>query len=125
MAYRLMLKHIRELQGIRQEDMARMLEMKLSTYRSWEQGVTRFTLENAYRCAKLLNCTPNDLCNFPTTSQTFSDPRQAELNRCWNATDETRQATVLQVARDAAGASGSGRKSDSSQEASPPGVISA
>ena len=64
MAYKLMLKEIRENKGITQPEMSDLLDMNLATYRSWERGRSRFTLENACRCAEILGCTPNDLCNW-------------------------------------------------------------
>lgn len=102
-AYKLMLKQIREDKNITQAEMAKSLGMNLSTYRTWEQGVTRITLENAVRCCEALGCTPNDLCNWyedhPAVPGTWSDPRQAELNRCYEALGDDGRVAVLGNAR--------------------------
>lgn len=118
------LKDLRKNRGLSQEEMAEKLSVKTSRYGTWERGERMLSLAQAFDCAVILNCSIDEIAGH-TLPQTFSDPRQAELNRCWNATDEARQATVLQVARDAAGASGSRQTSDGSQSASPPGVMSA
>ena len=64
MGYRIRLKAIRTDRGITQEEMAKRLDIKLPTYRTWERGQVSMTFENAYRCAEILGCTPNDLCNW-------------------------------------------------------------
>lgn len=64
MSYKLMLKELRNGQGISQEEMAEKLGMKLSTYRTWERGISRISLENACEISRILNCTPNDLCGW-------------------------------------------------------------
>lgn len=123
------LKFLRKKAGYKSaKAFAEKVKMNVYTYTNYEQGKASFTLAQAWEFADVLKCSLDELAGRtwpPDGSIAYSDPRQAELNRCWNATDVARQATVLQVARDAAGASGSGRESDSSQEASPPGVMSA
>lgn len=64
MAYRLMLKELRESRGLRQEDLAQLLGVKLSTYRTWEQGTTGIKLDRAFAICDVLHCTPNDLCGW-------------------------------------------------------------
>lgn len=64
MAYQLMLKSIRQSRNISQELMAELMGMKLSTYRSWEQGVSRISLENAWHICEILGCSPNDLSGW-------------------------------------------------------------
>lgn len=64
MSYQLRLKSIRQSRDISQEQMAEMMDMKLSTYRSWEQGVSRISLENACKLAQILGTDPNDLCGW-------------------------------------------------------------
>ena len=120
----LQMQRLRKLQHLSQQEIADRIGEKVRTYGSWERGEVMLNLEQACRCADVLRCTLDELAGR-AAPQTFSDPRQAELNRCWNATDEARQATVLQVARDAAGASGSRQAGDGSQSASPPSVMSA
>lgn len=64
MGYKLLLRQYRVLRGFTQPEMAEKLDMHLATYRTWERGITKITFENACRCAAVLGCTPNDLCNW-------------------------------------------------------------
>ena len=64
MSYRLRLKELRQRTDLNQEDMAPLLGISLSTYRTWEQGVARITLENAVKICEIIGCTPNDLCGW-------------------------------------------------------------
>ena len=64
MSYRLRLKELRQRTNLNQEDMAPLLGISLSTYRTWEQGVARITLENAVKICEIIGCTPNDLCGW-------------------------------------------------------------
>ena len=67
MSYRLRLKELRQRTDLNQEDMAPLLGISLSTYRTWEQGVARITLENAVKICQIIGCTPNDLCGWYDT----------------------------------------------------------
>lgn len=61
---RLRLKAIRTDRGFTQRRVAEALGVKLSTYRTWEQGTVKLTLENACSISQLIGCTPNDLCGW-------------------------------------------------------------
>lgn len=77
--YKLMLKEIRKSKGLSQEDMASKLGMSLSTHRTWEQGVSRISLENAFRICDILGCSPNDLCGWDN-NETLTENEQQVLN---------------------------------------------
>lgn len=78
MSYKLMLKEIRKNKGLSQEDMADKLNMSLSTYRTWEQGVSRISLENAFKICNILGCSPNDLCGWGS-EKTLTESEQQVL----------------------------------------------
>lgn len=107
MAYRLMLKELRESRGLRQEDVAQMLDVKLSTYRTWEQGTTGIRLDRACAICNVLHCTPNDLCGWylshpsdrPSASSGHSDPQQRELNSLYESCSPQGKGAILVSAR--------------------------
>lgn len=75
----LVLKQVRERCGYTQKQLADELGVKVATYRTWEQGSVKLTLENAYNIANVLGCTPNDLCDWYATHPR-ERPRQAHLD---------------------------------------------
>ena len=75
----LVLKQVRERCGYTQRQLADDLGVKLATYRTWEQGSVKLTLENAFNIANVLGCTPNDLCDWYATHPR-ERPRQAHLD---------------------------------------------
>lgn len=103
----LQMQRLRKLKRLSQKDIAEKVGEKVRTYGSWERGEVMINLEQACRCADALECTLDELAGREVPKG-FSDPRQAELNRCWESTDERRRDGILQIARDAAGASGGG-----------------
>lgn len=65
MPYRLFLKELRKKAGLKQQEVAEQAGIKLSTYRTWEQGVAKkIPLEAACSICEVLGCTPNDLCGW-------------------------------------------------------------
>lgn len=110
MPYRLRLKELRQRTTLNQEDMAPLLGISLSTYRTWEQGVARITLENAVRICEILGCTPNDLCGWYDAHPREGEPDQktpeGELLACYRASTPERRERLLETARDSALLSG-------------------
>ena len=110
MPYILKLKEIRQSRGINQEDMAPKLNVSLSTYRTWEQGVARLSLENAVRISEILGCTPNDLCGWydshPREGGPDAQTPEGELLACYRASTPDRRERILGTARDSALLSG-------------------
>ncbi len=107
---RLMLKQIREAKGFTQPEMAERLDMKLSTYRTWEQGVVKLTLENACLISFVLDCTPNDLCGWyldhprDEIGQNLT-AEETELVNCYRESTPQWQQNIAMTARAAAGES--------------------
>ena len=65
MSYTPMLKQMRKASGMTQEELAEKTGIKLSTYRTWEQGVAKkIPIEAICDIATVLGCTPNDLCGW-------------------------------------------------------------
>lgn len=108
MSYRLKLKEMRKASGLTQKEVAERADVKLATYRTWEQGVSGISLEKAYALAMVLGCSVNDLCGWPKGKNEgceFEDDFEAELLRCYRASTPDRQDRILDTARDAAGMS--------------------
>lgn len=108
MSYRLKLKEMRKASGLTQKEVAERADVKLATYRTWEQGVSGISLEKAYALAMVLGCSVNDLCGWPkgkNEGREFEDDFEAELLRCYRASRPDRQDRILDTARDAAGMS--------------------
>ena len=55
------LKAIRTLRGLKQQDVADSLGVKVGTYRAWEQGRNDMGFDTACRIATLLGCTLDEL----------------------------------------------------------------
>ena len=106
----LVLKQVRERCGYTQQQVADMLGVKVATYRTWEQGSVKLTLENAFKVSELIGCTPNDLCNWyethPREPVRPADPMAADLVDAYGRCTPERRAALVQSARDAALASG-------------------
>lgn len=108
MSYRLKLKEMRKASGLTQKEVAERADVKLATYKTWEQGVSGISLEKAYALAMVLGCSVNDLCGWPkgkNEGREFEDDFEAELLRCYRASTPDRQDRILDTARDAAGMS--------------------
>ena len=105
----LVLKQVRERCGYTQKQLADELGVKVATYRTWEQGSVKLTLENAYNIANVLGCTPNDLCDWyathPRERPRPVNPAHGELARCYDACTPERRRSLMQQAEDAALAS--------------------
>ena len=63
------MKAIRILRGIKQQDIADQLGVKIATYRAWEGGRNRMNLDDAVAVANILGCTLDELAGrTPTIS---------------------------------------------------------
>lgn len=102
----LVLKQVRERHGYTQQQVADLLGVKVATYRTWEQGTVKLTLENAFKVSEVIGCTPNDLCNWyethPRPAAADADPAHEELARCYDACTPERRDRMLQDAREKA-----------------------
>ena len=95
----LVLKQVRERRHYTQQQVADMLGVKVATYRTWEQGSVKLTLENAFKVSDVLGCTPNDLCNWyethPREPVRPADPMASDLVRHFsNLSEEGREVAV-------------------------------
>lgn len=97
----LQLMALRKRAGYRnRDDFAKVLGVNRHTYRSWETGAAMMSLEQAYNVAVKLGCTLNELVGMEPSRHTYADPRQAELNRCWEQLDPERQDRIIADAQD-------------------------
>lgn len=105
MSYRLKLKEMRKASGLTQKEVAERAKVKLSTYRTWEQGVSGISLENAYTIALVLGCSVNDLCGWPkgkNEGRVFSDGYEEELLDTYRASTPEWRDHILKTARSSA-----------------------
>lgn len=99
---------MRKESGLTQKEVAAKAGVKLSTYRTWEQGTSGISFEKAYTLAIVLGCSVNDLCGWPkgkNEGRVFEDDFEEELLRCYRESTPDRQDRILETARDAAGMS--------------------
>lgn len=97
----LRLMELRKQAGYRNRDeFAKKIGVNRHTYRSWETGAAMMSLSQAYDVALALGCTLNDLVGMDSCARQYSDPRQAELNRCWESLDSERQDRIIASAQD-------------------------
>lgn len=95
--------------------MADKVGVKKRTYGSWERGEANMSLAQAYDCAVALDCSIDEIAGHDLP-QVYSDPRQAELNRCWESSTPQRQDALLMTARDFAASSREGTERDELRE---------
>ena len=107
---KLRLKNVRIEHGFTQREVADAIGIKLSTYRTWEQGSVKLTLENACIISQFLGCTPNDLCGWyedhprPVSDSTLED-EEREIVGCYRKSTPQWKKNIAMTARAAAGES--------------------
>ncbi|WP_307739567.1 helix-turn-helix domain-containing protein [uncultured Parolsenella sp.] len=112
MAYRLMLKELRERAGLTQAQLAEMSGIKLGTLRSWEQSTSPATprLDDACAICDVLRCTPNDLCGWylahpedrprpVANAPGYADAQQRELNELYERSGPQARGAMVVSAR--------------------------
>lgn len=100
------LQGMRKRAGLKQLKMADKLSVKVRTYGSRECGEAMTSLEQAYNCAVLLDCSIGEIAGMPVRDASeFGDPREAEPHRCYRSCDRDRRDRLLDTARDFAGMS--------------------
>ena len=107
---RLTLKRVREEKGFTQGQIADALGMKISTYRTWEQGTVKLTLENACKISLVLGCTPNDLCGWSDSHPREPEScgltsEESEIVGCYRESTPQWRQNISMTARAAAGES--------------------
>ena len=104
------LQKLRKAAGFRSaKDFADYAGVNPGTYTNYEQGKRELSLERAWFYADLLHCSLDELAGrefHPKTRGDYADPRQAELNECWQEADDAQRSIILGVAQMGAGRSG-------------------
>lgn len=97
----LRLKSMREARRMTQKELADAIGSTLRKVSSWENGEVRIPLADAARIADVFDCSLDELAGRDRqTTGRYSDPRQAELNRCWESLDPERQDRIIADAQD-------------------------
>ena len=122
--YSLKLREIRKSRKITQGELAEKVGVSERTVGGWERGETGLPLDDAYRCALALGCTPNDLCGWYDEhpyeqARSTLPPEEAELMRNYRACTPQWRSTISMTARAAAGES-----REEAERASSAGVVS-
>ena len=100
------LKEMRRERGLKQKEIAEKLGVDWITYGSWERGERIINLEQTRNCAVVLDCSIDEIAGRPLRDPSeFSDPREAELHRCYRSCDRKRQDRLLDTSRGFAGMS--------------------
>lgn len=112
----LRIRELRNALGITQQELATRMDIDLKTIGNWERGKTVPNAEQVWNCSEALGTDPDTLLGWPESAPSFSDPRQAELNRCWESSTPQRQDALLMTARDFAASSREGAERDELRE---------
>lgn len=97
----LRMKQIRVGLGLGQREVAEKVGMPVRRYGSYERGERSISLEDAARIADVLDCSLDELAGRNwRPGRNYADPRQAELNRCWESLDPERQDRIIASAQD-------------------------
>lgn len=94
----LQLQRLRKLAGLSQQDMADALGIKKRTYGSWERQEVALSLEQAYRCALLLNCSTDDIAGLERPVS-YTDPEQRALNGYYESMNNGGRSALVETAR--------------------------
>lgn len=94
----LQLQRLRKLAGLSQQDMADALGIKKRTYGSWERQEVALSLEQAYRCALLLNCSTDDIAGLERPVS-YTDPEQRALNGYYESMNAGGRSAMVETAR--------------------------
>lgn len=95
------IKKMRMRAGLTQQQAADALGLKKGRYGDWERETREVNLRDAIRIADLFKCTLDELAGRSFIAEgRFSDPRQEELNRSFEALDPERQDRLVSTAHD-------------------------
>lgn len=97
---KLKLQEIRKRAGFSSADsFADYMNMSRSTYKNYEQGTRKLTLERAWDFADALNCTLDELAGRtpPVASMPQMSPVEARLLDAFDMCDEREQESVLNM----------------------------
>lgn len=94
----LQLRKYRRLAGLNQQQTADALNVKVATYRTWENGRRNMSFPQAIECAELFGCTTDELAGREPV-RTFADPMQAALNAYYESMNGKGRETLVDSAR--------------------------
>ena len=95
----LQLAALRESNHLTQTELAAKVGATLRKVSAWERGETPIRLEDAAMIADVFGCTLDELAGREWSPSEYSDPRQAELNKCWDECEEGDRTAILRVAK--------------------------
>ena len=95
----LQLAALRESNHRTQTELAAKVGATLRKVSAWERGETPIRLEDAAMIADVFGCTLDELAGREWSPSEYSDPRQAELNKCWDECEEGDRTAILRVAK--------------------------
>lgn len=93
------LKQLRKRAGLSQDEVAARLGIKTSRYGTWERGERMLNLEQAYRCALILECTIDEIAGMPAPAAALADAFERELVDCYRGSTSEGRAVILGNAR--------------------------
>nr|DAF38450.1 MAG TPA: helix-turn-helix domain protein [Caudoviricetes sp.] len=93
------LQRLRKKKRMSQKEMADALGVKIRTYGSWERGEAMLNLEQAYRCALILECTIDEIAGMPAPAAALADAFERELVDCYRGSTSEGRAVILGNAR--------------------------
>ena len=78
---------------------AESVGMSASAYTEYEQGRRSFTYEQAWQFADALGCTLDEVGGRTPPPREYDDPRQKQLNDCYEAMNESGRALLAESAK--------------------------
>ena len=95
----LQLKRLRKLAGYKtQKDFAERLGIPERTYGSWGREEVAISFPQACACADLLDCTLDELAGRKLVRE-YTDPRQEQLNGCYESLNESSKTDVANLVK--------------------------
>ena len=97
----LRLKELRKKAGYTQKQLAEALGADLKTVGNWERGKTIMSIEQIWNCALILDCSPNDICGWPSEKKScgFEDDNQKSLNDSYESMNDAGKAMLFNLAK--------------------------
>lgn len=95
----LQLKRLRKAAGFKtQKDFADRLGIPERTYGSWERREVSMSFPQACECADILDCTLDELAGRKPARE-YTDPRQEQLNGCYESLNEDSKTQVADMVK--------------------------
>ena len=93
----LQLKRIRKMRGINQDEIAQELGVK-TRYGTWERGERNMSFPQACAIADILDCTLDEIAGRKPVRE-YTDPRQEQLNGCYESLNEESKTDVANMVK--------------------------